>query len=231
MKKKEFAMGILCGAMLFGGATAVAAGITAEPSWQNIYVDGKQVSITTYNIAGYNYVKLRDIGQQVGFNVYWLNGVQIDTDAPYTGEAPAQEEQTAEQLPTIEEIRQEMIFRINEVRRENGVPELVVNQSLMDAAQKCSAMLNTSHKNKEECLTVVACGYPHGFGSNLTVMVGTGINRIAEKAVANWVNSPGHFETMVNADGDTLGVGVTIDNGRVFCYMMVGNPNAYNPYG
>ena len=231
MKKKDFALGILCGAMLFGGATAVAAGITAEPSWQNIYVDGKQVSITTYNIAGYNYVKLRDIGQQVGFNVYWLNGVQIDTDAPYTGEAPAQEEQTAEQLPTIEEIRQEMIFRINEVHRENGVPELVVNQSLMDAAQKCSAMLNTSHKNKEECLTVVACGYPHGFGSNLTVMVGTGINRIAEKAVANWVNSPGHFETMVNADGDTLGVGVTIDNGRVFCYMMVGNPNAYNPYG
>ena len=158
MKKKDFALGILCGAMLFSGATAVAADITAEPTWQNIYVDGEQVSMTAYNIAGNNYVRLRDIGRQVGFNVYWLNGVQIDTDAPYTGEAPAQEEQTAEQLPTIEEIRQEMIFRINEVRRENGVPELVVNQSLMDAAQKCSAMLNTSHKNKEECLTVAVHG-------------------------------------------------------------------------
>ena len=72
--------------------------------------------------------------------------------------APVQEEE----LPTIEEIRQEMILRINEVRSENGVPELTVNQSLMDAAQKCSAMLNTSHKNKEECLTVAACGYPMG---------------------------------------------------------------------
>ena len=228
MKKKEFALGILCGAMLFGGATAMAAGITAEPSWQNIYVDGQQVSLTAYNIAGNNYVKLRDIGQQVGFNVYWSDGVQIDTDAPYTGVAPAQEEN---ELPTIEEIRQEMIQRINEVRRENGVAELTVNQSLMDAAQKCSAMLNTSHKNKEECLTVVACGYPHGFGSNLTAFTGVGKNRIAEKAVDNWVNSPGHFETMVDADCDTLGVGVTIDNGRVFCYMMAGNPNAYNPYG
>ena len=141
MKKKEFALGILCGAMLFSGATAAAAGITAEPTWQNIYVDGERVSMAAYNIAGSNYVKLRDIGQQVGFNVYWSNGVQIDTDAPYTGVAPVQEKQTAEQLPTIEEIRQEMIQRINEVRRENGVSELIVNQSLMDAAQKCSAML------------------------------------------------------------------------------------------
>ena len=228
MKKKDFALGILCGAMLFNGATAMAAGIIAEPTWQKIYVDGEQVSMTAYNIAGSNYVKLRDIGQRVGFNVYWADGVQIDTDAPYTGVAPLQEEN---ELPTIEEIRQEMIQRINEVRRENGVSELTVNQSLMDAAQKCSAMLNTSHKNKEECLTVAACGYPHGFGSNLTVMVGTGMNRIAKKAVANWMNSPGHFETMVNAACDTLGVGVTIDNSRAFCYMMVGHPNAYNPYG
>ena len=228
MKKKEFAMGILCGAMLFGGATAVAAGVTAEPTWQNIYVDGKQVFMTAYNIAGSNYVKLRDIGQQVGFNVYWLDGVQIDTDAPYTGEAPVQE---SDEQPTIEEIRQEMILRINEVRRENGVSELIVNQSLMDASQECSSKLHTSHKNLVECKTVLACGYPHGFGSNLTVLTGTGMNRIAEKAVTNWVNSPGHFQTMVDPDCDTLGVGVTIDNGRAFCYMMAGNPNAYNPYG
>lgn len=228
VKKKEFALGILCGAMLFSGATAVAAGITAEPSWQNIYMDGEQVFMTAYNIAGNNYVKLRDIGQQVGFNVYWADGVQIDTDAPYTGVAP---EQKANEQSTIEEIRCEMIQRINEVRRENGVSELSVNQSLMDAAQKCSAMLNTSHKNKEECLAVIACGYPHGFNCNLTAFTGVGMHRIAEKAVTNWVNSPGHFQTMIGADYDSLGVGVTIDNGRAFCYMMVGNPNAYNPYG
>ena len=227
MKKKDFALGILCGAMLFNGATAVATGITAEPTWQNIYVDGEQVSMTAYNIAGNNYVKLRDIGQQVGFNVYWLDGVQIDTDAPYTGVASVQK---ADELPTIEEIRQEMILRINEVRRENGVSELTVNQSLMNASQECSSKLHTSHKNLVECQTVLACGYPHGFGSNLTVLIGTGMNRIAEKAITNWVNSPGHFDTMVDADCDTLGVGVTIDNGRAFCYMMVGNPNAYNPY-
>ena len=92
--------------------------------------------MTAYNIAGNNFVRLRDIGQQVGFNVYWSDGVQIDTDAPYTGVAPVQE---ASSQPTDMEIRKEMIQRINEVRRKYGVQELTVNQSLMDAAQECSA--------------------------------------------------------------------------------------------
>ena len=217
--------GMVLGASLVGGA---AAGIVAEPTWQNIYVDGQQVSMTAYNIAGNNYVKLRDIGQQVGFNVYWDNGVQIDSDAPYTGIAPAQATQA---LPTVDEIRAEMIEHINQVRREHGVPELNVNQSLMDAAQECSARHYTSHHNREECEAVADAGYPHGFGSNLTVLVGTGVSSIAEKAVANWENSPGHLETMVDADYEEVGVGITIDNGRIFCYMFTGAPGTYNPYG
>ena len=217
--------GMVIGASLIGGA---AAGVVAEPTWQNIYVDGQQVSMTAYNIAGNNYVRLRDIGQQVDFNVYWSDGVQIDTDAPYTGVAPVQE---AAPLPTNMEIREEMIRRINEVRQKYGASELTVNQALMDAAQECSSRLYTSHHNREECEAVLDAGYPHGFGSNLTVLVGTGVNSIAEKAVANWEKSPGHLETMISADGDTLGVGVTIDDGRTFCYMMVGNPDTYNPYG
>ena len=56
------------------------------------------------------------------------------------------------------------------------------------------------------------------------------MHRISEEAFINWVNFPGHFQTMIGADYDGLGVGVTIDNGRAFCYMMAGNPNAYNPY-
>ena len=217
--------GMVLGASLVGGA---AAGIVAEPTWQNIYVDGQQVSMTAYNIAGNNYVKLRDIGQQVGFNVYWDNGVQIDSDAPYTGIAPMQATQA---LPTVDEIREEMIERINQVRREHGVSELIVNQSLMDAAQKCSSRHYTSHHTREECEAVTDAGYPHGFGSNLAVLVGTGISSIAEKAVTNWENSPGHLETMVDADYEEIGVGVTIDNSRIFCYMFAGAPGTYNPYG
>ena len=89
--------GMALGALLTGGA--VAAGVMAEPSWQNIYVDGRQVHMTAYNIGGNNFVKLRDIGKEVGFNVYWRGGVQVDSTAPYTGEAPVQAAQAAQTSP------------------------------------------------------------------------------------------------------------------------------------
>ena len=215
---------------MFIGAALVSeatAGIVAEPTWQKIYVNGRQVSMTAYNIAGSNYVRLRDIGQQVDFNVYWDNGVQIDTDAPYTGVAPVQK---VSSQPTDMEIREEMIRRINEVRKKHGVSELTVNQALMDAAQECSAYLYSHHNNRVECETVLKAGYPHGFGSNLTVFTATAPERISEKAVENWENSPGHLATMIDPDCDAIGGGVTIANGRAFCYMFVGNPTAYNPY-
>lgn len=93
MKKHtiSFVAGLLMGIMLFGGGVAYAAGVMAEYAPQQAYVDGVPVQMNAYNIGGNNYVKLRDIGQMVGFNVYW-NGqaVQIDSGAPYTGEAPVQ---------------------------------------------------------------------------------------------------------------------------------------------
>ena len=93
MKKHgmSFAAGLLVGAVMFGGSVAYAAGVMAERSTHPIYVDGQQVQMEAYTIGGNNYVKLRDIGQAVDFNVYWQSGVQIDTDAPYTGEAPTKE--------------------------------------------------------------------------------------------------------------------------------------------
>ena len=42
------------------------------------------------------------------------------------------------------------------------------------------------------------------------------MSHIAEKAVTNWVNSFGHFETMVDTSYEEVGVGITIDNGRVW---------------
>ena len=93
MKRLQFLMGFLCGALVIGGFTSVASaasGIMAAKSNQAIYVDGRQVSLTAYQIGGNNYVKLRDVGETVGFNVYWDgSAVQIESDRPYTGEAPA----------------------------------------------------------------------------------------------------------------------------------------------
>jgi len=235
--------GMALGASLTGGA--VASGLVANPTWNPIFVDGVQVEMEAYRIGGNNYVKLRDIGEKVGFNVYWDNGVQVDSDAPYTGEKPEEEktitgimevvtptekETTEQATADISELREEMIELINKVRREHGVTELTVNQALMDAAQECSTGKYTSHKTRVECETVAGHGYPHGFGSNLTVLAGVAPAKIPQKAVTNWENSSGHFQTMIDPAYDSIGVGITIDNGRAFCYMFAGDPTAYNPY-
>jgi len=310
--------------MALGGPTAQAAEtfLKAVPSWQKIYLDGQEVQMTAYNINGSNYVKLRDIGKAVGFNVYWdtaANGVQIDSDAPYTGEAPPRSSldtinvgsykgvllkvgdrsgliispngssyavtssdlkvvsienvsgfwiavakspgtatitvtgdagktgsltltvsdstlstneapsPTSTSTAELDEVRQEIIRLANNVRRENGVAELPVNDALMNAAQICSERLYTWHHTKEECEAVMASGYPNGFGTNLTVFTSTA--DAAQHAIDNWSGSPGHFQTMIDPNADGIGVGVTQSGGVTYCYMFIGKPNSVNPYG
>ena len=231
-RKKDIILtltGILIG-LSIGTPTAVAA-LTASPSTQTFYLDGEPIALTAYAINGNNYIKLRDIGRAVDFGVTYdgrTNSVYIAPDESYVEEGETNRKDV--DLTTNEAIRQEMIRLINQVRRENGVEELEVNTSLMAAAQDCSAQGFTYHDTQYECETVLAYGYPHGVGSNLTVFTGVDTAEIAQHAVTNWVNSPGHFQTMIAEWYDCIGVGVTVVNGKAFCYMFVGNPNGHNPY-
>ena len=97
-------IGILAGLALSGSAAQAAIEtFTATRGSQNIYVDGVQVSMTAYGINGNNYVKLRDIGEVVGFEVYWDgSAVQIESDKPYTGEPPASQTAPPEQQLSAE---------------------------------------------------------------------------------------------------------------------------------
>ena len=126
------------------------------------------------------------------------------------------------------EIRQEMIRLINQTRKDNGGAELPVSEALMNAAQICSNRRYTWHHAPEESQAAVDAGYPYGFGSNLTVFTGT--TDAAQRAVDNWINSPGHFETMIDQRCDCIGVGVTQYDGITYCYMFVGIPNSVNFY-
>ena len=73
MKKRfiTFLSGMVVGAVMFGGSVAYASGILADLSNNQIFVDGTLTPMEAYVINGHNYVKLRDIGQAVGFNVFW----------------------------------------------------------------------------------------------------------------------------------------------------------------
>ena len=67
--------------MAAGGDGGAAAPATAE-----IYLDGEKIDLTAYNIGGYNYFKLRDLGQAINFGVDWdssKNMIVIDTSRDY----------------------------------------------------------------------------------------------------------------------------------------------------
>ena len=146
--------------------------------------------------------------------------------APLTPATPADGDST--DLTDNQEIRQEMIRLINQTRKANGVSELPVNEALMTAAQSCSDRRYTWHHAAEEGQAAADAGYPYGFGDNLTVFTGT--DDAAQRAVDNWINSPGHFETMIDSRCDCIGVGVTQYDGITYCYMFVGIPNSVNFY-
>ena len=146
--------------------------------------------------------------------------------APAAPEAPASGDSAS--LTDNLEIRQEMIWLINQTRKANGVLELPVNEALMNAAQACSNRRYTWHHAPEEGQAAAEAGYPYGFGDNLTVFTGTA--NAAQRAVDNWISSPGHFETMIDPRCDCIGVGVTQHDGITYCYMFVGIPNSVNFY-
>ena len=105
-----FAVGVFAGLALCGPAAQAASGITATLSDQPIYVDGQRVSMTAYQIGGNNYVKLRDVGSLVGFNVYWDGeAVQIESDKPYTGEGPVTQTPTPAPTPAPASITEESV--------------------------------------------------------------------------------------------------------------------------
>ena len=84
------AAGVMLGSIISGPAASAAEMLAAQRSTQKIYVDGRQAQMEAYAIGGSNYVKLRDIGKAVGFDVSWDgSAVQISTDAPYEDEAAA----------------------------------------------------------------------------------------------------------------------------------------------
>jgi len=59
----------------------------AAPTDSRIYLNGREVQFTAYNIDGNNYFKLRDIGEAFNFGVDWdgaRNTIVIDTDKGYS---------------------------------------------------------------------------------------------------------------------------------------------------
>ena len=236
MKRGSFAAGFLTCLLLAGvTTTAYAAGIMAERSHHRIVVDGKEVQMEAYVINGNNYVKLRDIGEQVGFNVCWdrdAKWVQVESKKPYTGEAPVT---SAEAKPVeqpaqtdVAAAKQDIIDRTNALRKENGVAVLRVNDKLMQAAQvradEMAAHTAYSHTRPDgqKFNTITNCPY---MAENIHRIADWTLSEqtLAEQAVADWNASTTHHKYMLNPKLSEIGIGLARgvnDNGNPCWYCV-----------
>lgn len=224
MKHANFLTGLVVGALVFGGTSAYAAGILAEYSTNHIFVDGQEVRIEAYAIHDNNYMKLRDIGKAVGFNVYWNaedGSVQIETDKPYTGEAPVKDEaadsapqpETTASAGDADAMKQDIVDRTNTLRKENGVAALRVNDKLMQAAQvraeeiAASGVYSHTRPDGRKYNTVTDCPY---IGENIHCIAdwATQGKTVSEVAVWSWNLSDGHQKNLLNQNYAEIGVGL-----------------------
>ena len=221
MKRGSFAAGFLTCLLLAGvTTTAYAAGIMAERSHHRIVVDGKEAQMEAYVINGSNYVRLRDIGKAVGFEVYWdgdAKCVQVESKKPYTGEAPVT---SAEAKPVeqpaqtdVAAAKQDIVDRTNALRRAKDVATLRVNDKLMQAAQvradEMAAHTVYSHTRPDgrKFNTATDCPY---MAENIHRIADWVLSdqTLAERAVADWYASTVHHKNMVNPKLSEIGVGL-----------------------
>ena len=227
MKRGSFAAGFLTCLLVVGvTTTAYAAGIVAERSTHRVFVDGREVQMEAYRIKGNNYVKLRDIGEQVGFNVYWdsVNGcVQVESGKPYTGKAPAKAEpdkpvsqpEVTAPAADVDAMKQDIIDRTNALRKENGIAALTTSDKLMQAAQvradEMAANTVYSHTRPDgrNFNTVTDCPY---MAENIHRIATRYLSQhdvsLAEAAVDGWANSETHLRNIRNERLNAIGVGI-----------------------
>ena len=242
MKKSLYLIaGILIGITLFGGSSVLAAGITAERSTNRVYVDGQEVRLTAYNINGNNYVMLRDIGREVGFNVYWNDDarcVQVESDKPYTGIAPvkagtsepASQPEVTTPADDVADAKQDIVDRTNALRRAKGVAALRVNNKLMQAAQvradeiAASGVYSHTRPDGRKSNTVTDSKYT---GENLHNISELYLEQqhktLSEAVVELWSNSKAHADNMTSSRYGEIGVGLArgIDKDGFDCWYCV----------
>ena len=242
MKKSLYLIaGILIGITLFGGSSVLAAGITAERSTNRVYVDGQEVRLTAYNINGNNYVMLRDIGREVGFNVYWNDDarcVQVESDKPYTGIAPvkagtsepASQPEVTTPADDVADAKQDIVDRTNALRRAKGVAALRVNDKLMQAAQvradeiAASGVYSHTRPDGRKSNTVTDSKYPGENLHNLSELYLEQQHKTLSEAVVElWSNSKAHADNMTSSRYGEIGVGLArgIDKDGFDCWYCV----------
>ena len=212
----EFILGVLVGAIMFGGTVAVAAGITANPTKDSVFVNGQEILAEVYKIGGANYFKLRDIASAVDFSVvYDAQGqrVLIDPSRPYN----PNEQYVESPAMTPDEMKAELIRLTNIQREKAGVSALTVLPELMDCAQaKAQDMKDGGYSGHNSPVYGTPADMIRSFVPKAKA-VGEILARWVQtpaEASAGWIGSQPHYEVMVNPKYTHIGIGfIEVGNG------------------
>ena len=236
---------VLCGLALGLSLSAPAAqaveSLKATLSTNRILVDGQEVRLTAYNINGNNYVKLRDIGEQVGFNVYWDSDakcVQVESSRPYTGAAPAKlgpekpvsQPEVTNPAVDVDTMKQDIVDRTNALRRTKGIAALRVNDKLMQAAQvrademAASGVYSHTRPDGRKSNTVTDSKYTGENIHSISELYLEQQKKTLSEAVVNlWSNSKAHADNMTSSRYGEIGVGLArgVNQNGLDCWYCV----------
>ena len=175
----------------------------------NIKSRDNDVYLKAYNINGYNYFKLRDLADICGFNISYDNDIKLvkieDKEKQLTDKEEIEDKE--KQLTDKEEI--EVIFnKVNEEREKQGLDKLILDESLMKAAnvraQELSEKYSHTRPNGESCFSILEennIEYSTA-GENIALGYITG-----EDVMDGWMNSKGHRENILNPMFNKIGIG------------------------
>lgn len=205
--------------------TTINTEAKANKNNKSLYVDGNIVNITAYEIAGNNYMKLRDIcgviGVDVGYDAISRVVSLVTSNTPTTQATPDKQDVNSAKpsVPSngswITSEAYEMLGYINDLRSKGtDKSPLVLDEDLchgaMIRAQEAThemahyrpdgrgygtVMSDFEHVDKNGYRTMAG-------GENLAFECGT-----AKEAFDAWVASPGHHVAMVGNQWVRLGVG------------------------
>jgi uncharacterized protein YkwD len=132
-----------------------------------------------------------------------------------------------------------LIAAINSLRAANGLPELQANGTLMSVAQSHSdyqasigQVTHTGAGGTRPKDRAAAAGYGGGATFFLSENIAGGTNLSVDGVVSMWLGDAPHTQTMLGANYQDIGAGVSVSNGFVYYTIDVGyvaGSSSYTP--
>ncbi len=203
-------------------------------------IDDQSAALMSYEIDGYNYFKLRDLGEALDFGVDFdaatrtvlLKTEQTDTSKP--AEDQAVEKKPSAETPTPEESEkpeetdtpavsdaEAVLALMNEARAEEGTAALVLDDKLCEAAEirakELAELFSHERPDGTRCFTVLEdIGWKDGYsalGENIAMGQTT-----PEIVMDSWMNSPGHRANILKGEFSKVGI-ARYENGWVQFFL------------